>query len=493
MSSPIVALSLPTLSLSDDEQRVLNNLKVQLERFRPENKMKADYYDAKAAMADLRISIPPTLAGMEVAVGWPAAAVDCVEERLDFEAWLPGISSDDDDPFGLDEVYLSNDLDTESQKVHLDGLIHGVGFAAVTTGLEGEPDPLITIESPLNATAMWDPRTRRATAGYLQRLDVDGRVASACLLLPDQTIWLGCNCGSDGSIIPGSWRILERDQHKLGRVAMAQFVNRPRSATGQGHSEITETVRRLTQSGLRTIAAAEVAREYFAAPQRYVLGAKESFFTDGDGNPIPAWKSYMGRMLALERDEYGDLPDIKEFRGAGLETFFAMLKSLAQLLSGEAGIPQNYLGFSTDNPPSAEAINAMEARLVKRAERRQRYFGRGWTEVARLAIMVRDGRADLSKDELAIRPKWRPAHTPTLAAAADATQKLVAAGVLPAQSRITWDRLDIPRADQQVLDADIRRARVTDLINGFGQGPAAPAKASQKAPGGPENAVQTGS
>ena len=491
MSSPI-ALSLPTLALSESEQQILGKLQVQLARYKPENQLKADYYDAKAQMADLRIAIPPTLSGMEVAVGWPAAAVDCVEERLDFEAWLPGTNVEGDDPFGLQEVYMSNDLDTESQKAHLDGLIHGVGFVAVTTGFEGEADPLITIESPLNATAIWDPRTRRATSAYLQRLDVDGRVASACLLLPEQTLWMECQTNQDGSIIPGSWKIIERDFHNLGRVAIAQFVNRPRSATGSGHSEITETVRRLTQSGLRTIAAAEVSREYFAAPQRYVLGAKESFFTDAEGSPIPAWKSYMGRMLALERDEYGDLPDVKEFRGAGLETFFTMLKSLAQLLSGEAGIPQNYLGFSTDNPPSAEAINAMEARLVKRAERRQKYFGRGWAEVARLAIMVRDGKSTLSNDELAIRPKWRPAHTPTTAAAADAIQKLVSSGVLPAQSRVTWDRLDIPRADQQQIEVELRKARVTDLINGMGQQSAAGSKAPQKGVQGPATAGQTG-
>jgi len=475
-----VAIALPSLSLSSDEHQVLDELTVQLARFRPENLIKADYYDGKSRLEDLRIALPPTLAGLAVAVGWPAAAVDCVEERLDFEGWNTAATGvEGDDPFGLEELYLANDLDVESIKVHLDALIYGVGFAAVTTGFEGEPDPLVTVESPLNMTATIDARTRKVTAAYMQRLDVEDRIVNGALFLPNETIWLENKSPSAGS--PSGWSVIQRDRHSLGEVAVAAFVNQSRSSGPRGHSEITETVRRLTQSGLRTLANAELAREFYAAPQRFVLGAKESFFLDGNGDPVPAWKSYMGRMLALERDEYGDLPDIKEFRGQGLETFFGMMKMYAQLLSGHIGIPQNYLGFATDNPPSAEAINAMEFRLVKRAERRQRQFGGGWTQLARLATMVREGSSDLPKEAMLVRPKWRPAHTPTLAATADATTKLIQAGVLPAESTVTWDRLDISRVEQKQLQADLRKQTVSQLVSSLGSAPPVSENASKLA------------
>lgn len=471
MTAPVptgnVALALPTLSLSQSERKLCEDLIARLNRYRPENNSKREYYEAKKRREDLRIAIPPSLEGMEVAVGWPAAAVDCVEERLDFEAWLPGTDTDKEDPFGLEEVYLSNDLDVEAVKVHLDALTYGVAFAMVTTGADGEPDPLITVESPLHMTADIDPRTRRIRSAYAQNVDLDNAIVSATLMLPDETILLESSAAPDGQPDPASWKITNRDKHKLGRVAVAQFVNRPRSGGTAGHSEITETVRRLTQSGLRTLAAAEIAREYYAAPQRYVLGAKESFFQNPDGTPIPAWKSYMGRLLALERDEYGDLPNVQEFRGQSLETFFGMMKVLTQILSGEAGIPQNYLGFSTDNPPSADAIGAMEHRLVKRAERRQKEFGRGWTEVARLSIMVRDGKAELAKEILKVRPKWRPAHTPTLAAQADATTKMVGAGIMPTQGRVTWDSVGISREDQKAMEIDFRKASTMGMLAGM--------------------------
>lgn len=462
MPDSSVALALPTLQLQEDEKKTVEQLITQLNRFRPENNSKREYYEAKKHREDLRIAIPPSLEGMEVAVGWSAAAVDCVEERLDFDLWLPGGKNPSDTlATELEEMYLGNDLDVEAVKVHLDALIYGVAFATVTSGdsANNEPDPLITVESPLNMTADIDPRTRRIRSAYMQNVDLDGGIVAASLMLPNETITLEAHISStDQRADPATWKVIDRDQHNLNRVAVAQFTNRPRSGSVQGHSEITETVRRLTQSGLRTLAAAEVAREYFAAPQRYVLGAKESFFTNPDGTPIPAWKSYMGRLLALERDEYGDMPEVKEFQGQSLDSFFGLLKTLAMLLSGEAGIPQNYLGFSTDNPPSAEAIAAMEHRLVKRAERRQVEFGRGWTEVARLGLMVRDGKAQLPKDALMIRPKWRPAHTPTLAAQADYTVKLTGAGILPPSGRVTWDAVGISREDQKDLEKELTSA-----------------------------------
>lgn len=483
-----VALALPTLQLSEDERKKIESLIAQLNRFRPENNSKREYYEAKKKREDLRISIPPSLEGMEVAVGWPAAAVECVEERLDFETWLPGGDTPSEAlAKELEEIYLSNDLDVESVKVHLDALTYGIAFATVTNPENSwEPDPLITVESPLNMTADIDPRTHRIRSAYMQSVDLEGSIVSASLMLPNETLLLEARINSDQQADPATWKLTNRDVHNLDRVAVAQFVNRPRSGSTAGHSEITETVRRLTQSGLRTLAAAEVAREYFAAPQRYVLGAKETFFSNPDGTPIPAWKSYMGRLLALERDEYGDLPEVKEFKGQSLDTFYGLLKTLAQLLSGEAGIPQNYLGFSTDNPPSADAIGAMEHRLVKRAERRQREFGRGWTEVARLCLMVRDGKSELAKDALMIRPKWRPAHTPTLAAQADATTKLVGAKILPPSGRVTWDSVGISREDQKLVEKELTKQAAADrLATMRGTGAAnQPAQPGASAPGG---------
>jgi hypothetical protein len=132
------------------------------------------------------------------------------------------------------------------------------------------------------------------------------------------------------------------------------------------------------------------------------------------------------------------------------------------MLAAETAIPASYLGFQTDNPSSADAIRQMEARLVKRAERRQKQFGRAWTEVAKLALLVRDG--EIPAEAADIRPQWRDASTPTRAAAADEAVKLIGAGVLLADSEVTYNRIGLSDTDKQVLASEKSSSRARSLI-----------------------------
>jgi hypothetical protein len=104
----------------------------------------------------------------------------------------------------------------------------------------------------------------------------------------------------------------------------------------------------------------------------------------------------------------------------------------------------------------------MEARLIKRAERRQRQFGRTWGEVARLALLVRDGSIPAEASE--IRPIWRDASTPTRAAAADEAVKLISAGVLLPDSEITYNRIGLSELDKKILRQEKEVAQATNLI-----------------------------
>jgi hypothetical protein len=145
------------------------------------------------------------------------------------------------------------------------------------------------------------------------------------------------------------------------------------------------------------------------------------------------------------------------------------IRALATQLAAETAIPPTYLGFQTDNPSSADAIRQMEARLVKRAERRQRQFGNAWTEVARLSYLVANNTSVLPEGFESVRPVWRDASTPTRAAAADEVTKLIAAGVLPATSEITLQRIGLSEADRYVLREEIKNAQATNLIGQLAQ------------------------
>ena len=439
------------MSLTSDELGLIQALVKQLGGYTKDNQTKELYYEGKQRLRDLNISVPPTLKLLNTVVGWAGTAVDVLEERLDFEGYIG-------DNFGLNEIYRANDLDLESSLGHKDALIYGTGFVFVGRGRPdmGEPDVLVTIESPKRATVIWDMRSRRVTAALLVDTVAKGKVASGSLWLPDETVYFATY--SDQYVETG------RDVHMLGRVTVAPLINNPRSGDPHGRSEITRAVRYYSDSAVRTLLGAEVAREFYSSPQRYVLGADESLWEDADGRPVDRWSVIQGRVLGLPYNEdAGVMPQVGQFQSNSPAPYFDQIRALAQMLAAETAIPPSYLGFQTDNPASADAIRQMESRLVKRAERRQKQFGRTWTEVGRLALLVRDG--ELPENAQDIRAVWRDASTPTRAAAADEVVKLISAGVLPAESEIVQNRIGLTDSDKQLLRSERNTASAASLVN----------------------------
>jgi hypothetical protein len=446
ITTPVMfpAITLPTVGLSQDERDIISQMLQTMTRYEYGNALKAAYYEGEQRVQQLGIAIPPNLQELEAVVGWPGTTVDVLEERLDWYGWAT-----DGDDFDLGDVYGANVLDVEAGMAHLDALIYGTAFAVVGSGGDGEPSPLVTMHSPRAMTGLWDARRRRLRAAF--STVTEGGQSEAALYLPDQTVYLS---RTDANVT--SWVVDDRDVHRLGRVPVAQFVNRPRASRPEGRSEISRSVRYYTDNAVRTMLGMEVHREFYQAPQRYALGVDENAFTDTAGNVRTGWETIMGRVWAIGRDEDGELPEIGQFTPASPAPYIDQVKGIAQLLAAEAAIPPSYLGFQTDNPASADAIQRSEARLVKRAERRQAAFGRTWLEVGQLCLLVRDG---VVPDEFSsVTSKWRDASTPTRSAAADEATKLVGAGVLPPDSAITYDRIGLSPAEQRQLSADRRRA-----------------------------------
>jgi len=437
------------MSLTPDELGLLNYLYTKLQKHDPKNYVLQRYYEGRNKLKDLRISIPPQLTAVETVVGWAGTAVDVLEERLDLEGFI------DPADLGVNEIFRQNEMDLESSLGHKDALVFGTGFVTVGRGMDGEPDPLITIESPKKMTALYDLRTRRLKAALLINRNETGTPISGTMYLEDQTIFL--------EYTNRAWLDVDRDVHNLGRVLVAQLPNNPRSGDPYGRTEITRAVRSYTDSAMRTLLGAEVAREFYSAPQRYILGANEDVFLDADGKPLNPWSVYQGRVLGIPYNEAENvMPQVGQFQANDTRPYFEQIRAYAQLMAAETAIPASYLGFQTDNPASADAIRQMEARLVKRAERRQRQFGRTWSEVARLALLVRDGSVPEEANE--IRPVWRDAATPTRAAAADEAVKLISAGVLLPDSEITYNRIGLSETDKEILRQEKEVANANNLI-----------------------------
>jgi len=461
MSTP----TLPLLDLSEDELDVLQFLQAELIVAGPYLQLYDAYYRGEQLVRDLGISIPPQLRGLRTVVGWPGIAVDRVEERLDIEGFRFADAASADN--GINEIWAANQLDLESQLCHLDALIYGHCYVCAGTGdVEGDL-PIITVESPTQVTVLYDARTRSIIAA-LRMYDLDNTPdtppseleRAATLYLPDQTITL-----MDGE--KGGWEVLDRDQHNLGIVPVFRMSNRQRVADRRGSSDITAPIMSITDAACRRLLGIEVAAEFFGAPQRYILGAAEENFQAADGTPKSAWETYIGRILALERDEEGNTPEVGQFAAHDPSSQTAIVDMYARIMSAHTGLPPNYFGYSTDNPASADAIRAGEASLVKKAERRQHSFGSTWARVMRLALWLRDGTPP--DPGRRIETVWRNAATPTVAAQTDAAVKLVQAGILPPESDVVLDMVGLSHGQRRRVTAERRRAQGRDMIRSLTQ------------------------
>ena len=439
--------------LGVDDVRLAERMLNQIRARRIANAEAEEYYEGRHVANLVGLSTPPVMRNVETVAGWPGTVVDVLEERLDWLGW----ASNDGDTFGLTDVFESNMLDVDSGMGHLDALIFGVSFVVVGSGVEGEPTPLVTVESPKVSTGLWNRRTRRLDAG-LSILDEDeaGNPSRIVLRTPERTLSASRAAG-------GGWVLDDLDEHRLGRTLMVPLPNRARASRDFGRSEITRAVRYYTDTAARTLLGMEVNREFYSSPQRWMMGASAEAFQNADGTRMTAWQAITGRVWAMPRDEDGNLPEVGEFKANSPAPYLEQVRGLSLLLAAEAGLPASYLGFSTENPASADAIRAGENRLVKRAQRRQAGFDRGWLEVARLALLVRDGEVPAGFDST-VTSRWVDPATPTKAATADAGQKVVASVPWLAETDVGLELLGLdPAQIERALAERSRSALTSDL------------------------------
>lgn len=446
---------LNSLNLSDDELAELTECVRRIEAHAQYNQGRRDYYEAHQRVQDLGIAVPPQLKNTLTAVGWPGLVVDSIDERLDIDRMvIPGGRVED---LGVDQIWADNELDLLYPEAHVEALIQGVGFLATSVGDEGQPEQVISVEPPTSMSGVYDPRRRALTAAASVTRNDEGVITGATLYRPYVTVT------ATRLSTEKAWSVTGRQEHGMPRPLVRRLVNRARGSRQWGRSEITRPIISYTQSAARTLLGAEVSREFYNAPQRWVMGANEEDFRDENGNKVSPWKSYTGRMLALSIDEdTGQAPTVGQFPASSPQPYIDLVRMYSQLVAGEAGLPAHYLGFVTENPASADQIRAVENRHVKRAERRQVAFGAAWRGAMIDAITLRDG-PEAAREASLLRVKWRDASTPTRAAAADATLKITQAGVIPPESEIILEDLGYDEVDIARIRADRRTSGVRDL------------------------------
>ena len=402
----------------------------------------------------------------QLVINWPRLVVDALEERLDVEGFRFSDNAEADDE--LWGIWQANDLDEESQLGHIDALALRRSFVIVGANEADAANPLITVESPLEVYAERDPRTREVVAA-VKRWDEDvpnsEPVHHATLYLPGLTTWY---IKQKGKWIPDP--DIEPDSTDLDVPPVVPLVNKARVRDRGGVSELTDVIP-VSDALCKIATDMMVSAEYHAIPRRWAAGLTEEDFVAPDGTKTSTLTARIGGLWLSENPE----TKFGQFQEADLANFHNTINALARVVSGLTGLPPHFLGYVGGEPISADAIRASEARLVKRAERRQRAFGGSWERVMRLAMQIRDGHVPANAARL--ETIWRDASTPTLAATADAVTKLHTENLLP--DEMAWEMMGFSQTQiARMLDMMQRqqdRAFGADFTRFFGQQQGAPA------------------
>lgn len=369
-----------------------------------------DYYEMKCLRSDPSPLIPPALKDSYKSVlGWCAKSVDALADRLSFDGF-----DDDTDLFNMNEIFNLNNKDILFDSAILGALISSCDFVYISQDENGYPR--LQVIDGRNATGIIDPITNMLTEGYavLER-DSRNQVVTEAYFTPGQT----------DIITKGNHKVLtETYTNNAPYALLVPIIYRPDAKRLFGHSRISRACMDLMDKARNTITRAEVSAEFYAFPQKYVVGISQ------DAEPMDSWKATVSSMLQFTKDEDGGHPILGQFQTASMTPHHEQLKMYASAFAGETGLTLDDLGFVTSNPSSEAAIRASHENLRLTARKAQRTFGTGFLNVGYLAACVRDNFSYKRNEIYQSVPVWRPLFEPdasTLSALGDASMKLAQA------------------------------------------------------------------
>ncbi|ROT86946.1 phage portal protein [Bifidobacterium mongoliense] len=428
--------------LSSDESALMRHLYTRLQTLRKVHEDLDKYYRGEQRIQTIGLAVPPELRVFEFPLNWPRVTVDTVVQRQHVRSF--SLPDDPDSNDYLSEVWESNNMDSQSVLNHLETRVQGHGFVSVGTNEDDIEHPLITVESSRSMIAEIDPRTRKITAALRIYYDPLERAAptEATLYLPDSTIYLQRVKG-------WQWAIEDRDDHKLHRVPVVQFLNRPRVGNFVGESEMKDVLKP-TDMAARALMDLQVAMETHAVPGKWATGVNKDDFIDAEtGKMAASWQAYYTAMTVTQDSS----ARFGQFQASELTNFKTVIDMLAEQVSSVTGLPMRYFGQNTANPAAEGAIRADEVRLVKNVELKNMTDGDCWADV--MALAYRFGKGEWL-DGNRIRTDWDDPNTPTFSQKADAIQKLVASGILSREG--AWDELGWSQARK-----DLERQRFDEI------------------------------
>lgn len=378
--------------MSTEEIGIASKLENKLVIAQDKNRDKNDYYYQKKnptlfSTTDLIINQQ-----CKSITGWATSAVDVIVDKIKMEGYYNPDPSDADleeVTQWLNDIYRDNFFESEQNYAHKDSSITGTSFISVGKGIveNGEPEILWIAENSSTMTVDFDRRTRSVKSAFKIYKGDEDKDDTAILYLPNSTI----NLKRSGN----GWEETSRDDHELGFVAVVPVFNNADSRYMHGKSDITPSLRYFIDTAQRILYETETNLRRLSSPIRYVAGMSDKDLEGIKQNGSSVLKFQKGDFLYLPNNLVDAaqggapiVPTIGQLPANDPNIVLNMIQSIARLAAHEAGVPETTFGFSTVNPTSADAINAADNGLNKRAAARIEQLKRTYKLLAKVSLAV---------------------------------------------------------------------------------------------------------
>lgn len=444
-----------------DANDELNAMLKQVDARTRRNLVRKRHYEFKNTVQRVAAVLPPAYASLGLTLGWSAKAVDMLARRCRLSTFTSTGPSLDD--LGYQALATDNAFASEVGQGLTSSLLYASAFVSTVAGEEGEPDVGVHFFDALDATGLWNARTRRLKSAIsIDDRNDDGRPVAITMHSPGivRTIV------KDG----GKWAEEDVSEHDYG-MTMDLLPYRPRTGRPFGASRLSRPMMSIQNMAIRELLRLEGHMDVYSFPELWMLGADLSIF----GENADVMQVMLGRLKGVPDDENskrsdGGRVDVKQIDASSPEPHLAALNGYAKLFARESGLPDSSLAI-TDlaNPTSAESYDASQYDLIAEAEGATDDWTAPLTRTVARALAIKNRDPKLV-DALAsqIAPKWRNPKYISRAAEADAGLKQLTAYPRLQETEVGLELVGLTDDQARRARAEMARlsssSRVTQLL-----------------------------
>ena len=457
-------MSIPDANLPEPYRSDFEECYQVWSRNREKNAMRRAYYEGENRLKNIGIAIPEELADLTAIVGWPRKAVDELAKCSRLDGFTHPDGADE-----LNAIMRENGFAAKYRRLNKSELVQGLSFVTVTRGADGEPNARVRGYSAINAACTWDNSLERVRCGLtVHDVDKYGNPTRYELYEPECIVTIERIDGGGGLVFPSTFKqwtytILP---HQMGRPPIEPFVYDSDIDYPLGHSRITKAVMDITDRAVRESVRTELASEFAATPQKFLLGGtkrdKELAIQGGT-----RWEMYIGSVMWFTKDKDGDVPQYGQLPQVSMTPHSEYFSHLAEEFAAETDIPIDAL-IRSKTYTSSESAQADRDALVQIAEVMNEDNSHALATLARMALAV-NRNVPLDRVETGIVPVFRSPSRPSAAAQADWITKMCATFPWMAETEVALEKAGFTEDERIRLMSEKRRAQASERIRAMEQ------------------------